>query len=175
MKKGAFANSVGNIIIILCLLLISVAAISIIRKNNPTEANNSSNQPTPNNSATTINIPSPNPIPVNVAPIIRSEERVFSKIVDLSGNLPDTEKTVVIIKKADGTYAEYIIPSDTVIVTMDDLRSFLNLDEGDILDFHYPLVSGIPIMNQTGTIIINPTLSLTDPWRAGVLYCWQHP
>ncbi|MFQ6057695.1 MAG: hypothetical protein ACE5MB_02290 [Anaerolineae bacterium] len=59
----------------------------------------------------------------------------ISKITDLVPDLPDEEKSVYIIRRADGTYEKFLIS----VHYTGDVRTLMGLGPGDVLIFHYPL------------------------------------
>jgi len=70
--------------------------------------------------------PTPTPVPI-------------SKITDLAPDLPDEEKSVYIIRRADGTYEKFLIS----IHYTGDVKVLMGLDPKDVLVFHYPLKPGL--------------------------------
>jgi hypothetical protein len=58
-------------------------------------------------------------------------------IVDLAGDMPDYNKFVVIVKLANGSVEEFIIPPS---FQADNIRSNLKLNDGDVIVYTYSLV-----------------------------------
>jgi hypothetical protein len=62
-------------------------------------------------------------------------------------DLPDEEKSVYIIRRADGTYEKFLIS----IHYTGDVKVLMGLDPKDVLVFHYPLKP------RPSTPILRPT------------------
>lgn len=99
---GSFKNSrfyIRLVVLIALLLALGIAAYMQVKANQETQ---------------NINIPTPNDFPLfenNTEGIPMPEPtKVISMIVDLANGLPDEDKRVYIIQRADSSYEEYIVP-----------------------------------------------------------------
>ena len=81
----------------------------------------------------------------------------ISRTVDLAPELPDEQKTVVIIRRADGTYEKYIISRLTTV----DIRTSLGMGPEDVLVINYPLKPGPPPIYR----LLTPRPPSQRPWQ----------
>jgi hypothetical protein len=72
---------------------------------------------------------------------------VISQIIDLAQRLPDEEKLVLIVRRADGSYEKYIVPSE------EDVQELLQIGPND------KIVNAWPLVSRHGVVII--TLEVT--------------
>jgi hypothetical protein len=107
------------------------------------------------------NIPTPNDFPLfeNNTDIIYTPEptEVISKIVDLAQGLPDEDKRVYIIQRADSSYEEYIVPVGNREAMYDLLR----------LGPHDKIVNAWPFKIIEPPPLLSPQAPVETPTQPG--------
>ena len=80
----------------------------------------------------------------------------ISRTVDLAPELPDEDKCVAIIRRADGTYEKYIMSCVTV-----DIRTLLEMGSEDAVLYKYPVKSRPPAIYD----LLTPRPHRQRPWQ----------